>query len=250
MRTYRARAAVLQPVTSLTAEQHAEIVQRGIVRELNWSTSTGTFGALVERFRAEVKDHYYRHQRRRCCYCSVELQHHKLTFDAEHILHKGDYVEYIFNAANIAVACKLCNGNKSNKSVAANGRRFSELSRTSEDYSIVHPHLDEWDHHLQFDEIGRIVANGASTKGQETIRICGITALNATRLADEFALDDCNEAEDALRVFHEVDDVARKRQLLELLSELAERASHPGARSVMQALQAEVAHDPVPDPET
>lgn len=236
----RVRAPVLHPVVSLTEEEHAKIKQGGIDRELDWSTSSGFYGALIAKFRAEVKSHYYRHQRRCCCYCSVELHDHKLTYDAEHILDKGDYVEYMFEAANLAAACKLCNGSKSNKSISTSGDRFLELSIESDDYTIVHPHLDEWHDHLQFDDIGRIVVKGASDKGRETIRICGIAALNATRLADEFAVENVKQAETALRVFHEVEDVARKREVLDLLRKLAEHAGHSGARVVMQALQDDV----------
>ena len=84
--TYRHRAPVLNPVHSLTAEQHAEIKKQALEKTLNWSTSDGLYGALITKFRAEIKEHYYRWQRRRCCYCSTELHDHKITYDAEHIL--------------------------------------------------------------------------------------------------------------------------------------------------------------------
>ena len=239
---YRNRAHVLNPVTSLSAEQHREIKRLAVDKALHWSTSTGDHGSLIGKFRAEVKNHYYLWQRRRCCYCSVELQNHKITFDAEHILDKAEYPEYMFDEGNLAVACKLCNQYKSNKSISSTGLRFSELSKKSHDYSIVHPHLDEWSEHLQFDVIGRIVPVAESTKGKTTVSICGMASLNATRLADQFAIEETAEAETALRVFHEVVDIGRKREFLSLLEEMAQRYGHPGARAVVEALRSDVQH--------
>jgi uncharacterized protein (TIGR02646 family) len=234
---FRHRAPVLNPIVSLTAEEHAQIKQLALDGALDWSTTDGPYAGLVSRFRAEVKEHYYRHQRRRCCYCSVELHDHKLSYDAEHILDKSDYTEYMFEPANLAAACKLCNGHKSNKCVSANGHRFTVLSKDKDDYAIVHPHLDEWNHHLKFDVVGRIIPAAGSEKGLETIRICGIASLNAARLADEFAIAEGKAAEAALRTFHEVSDVARKQELLTLLRDMASRFDHAGSRAVIKALE-------------
>jgi uncharacterized protein (TIGR02646 family) len=240
MRSFRNRAIVLDPIESLTAEEHTEIKQLGINGALDWSTKDGPYGMLVVNFRAEAKDHYYRQQRRRCCYCSVELQDHKLTYDAEHILNKAEYKEYMFEPANLAVACKHCNGSKSNRPISATGKRFATLSTTSDEYVIVHPHLDEWDHHLKFDAIGRIIPQANSLKGRGTSRICGFAALNATRLADEFAITGNGAAETALRKFHEISEVARKRELLALLTDMATRFDHAGSRAVIGALQSDI----------
>lgn len=131
MATWRLRARVLSPVQSLAEHEHAQLKQLALDGSVDWSTNSGEHGVLVGKFRAEVKDHYHHHQRRRCCYCSTELPRHKLTYDAEHILDKDEYPEYMFDEANIAVACKLCNQHKSNKSIAVGGFRFAELSRSS-----------------------------------------------------------------------------------------------------------------------
>lgn len=235
MTNWRQIARVLHPITSLTADEHAEIKRLARDYKLDWSTDGGDYGAKVAKFRAELKDHYHHHQRRRCCYCSSELIRHKATYDAEHILDKDNYPEYMFNEDNIAVACKLCNQYKSNKPVSSNGMRFAELSRRSDDYVIIHPHLDEWSHHLRFDSVGRIVSLG-SKKGQETIRICGMTALNATRLADNFDIDDVPMAEEALRAFHEIADPSRRKRALELLTDLARNSDDAAVDAVIDAL--------------
>ena len=218
---------------------HSEIKKLALEKSLHWSTSAGDYVAAIGKFRNEVKEHYYAQQRRRCCYCSTELLDHKITYDAEHILDKADYPEYMFDEANIAVACKLCNQKKSNKAISTSGAKFSELSKESSDYSIVHPHLDEWNEHLEFDQVDRIMALAKSRKGKNTIAICGITALNATRLADAFAINDYKAAEVTLRTFLEVEDKERKIQLLSLLDELAQRGE-PDAVTVMHALKADI----------
>lgn len=233
-------APVLHPLTSMTEEQHGEIKLRAINKAVDWSTSDGAYGGIILKFREEVKEHYFTAQRRRCCYCSIELHDHKITYDAEHILDKSDYPEYMFEPGNLAASCRLCNQAKSNHSISVTGLRFTELSRNRDDYSIIHPHLDEWRDHLRFDLIGRIAPVENSKKGPETIRLCGMAALNAARLADEFSLNDHKEAEAALRAFHEMPELARKRELVELLGTIALRYDHPGARSVMGALRDDV----------
>lgn len=236
----RHRAPVLVRIASMTEDQHASVKKLAIDKVIDWSTTQGEYGGLITKFREEVKEHYFRSQRRRCCYCSIELHDHKITYDAEHILDKAEYPEYMFEPGNLAASCRLCNQSKSNRPISASGLRFSELSRNKDDYSIVHPHLDEWQDHLTFDLIGRIAPVNDSTKGSGTIQLCGILALNAARLSDEFSLDDQKKAETALRKFHEVGDLGRKREILELLSAMALRYDHPGSKAVMSALREDV----------
>lgn len=238
--TYRHRAKVLAPVHSLTEAEHTEIKQLALESKLDWSTLDGKYAPLIAKFRSEAKEHYFKNQRRRCCYCSIELHDHKLTYDAEHILDKSTYPEYMFDAGNLAVACKLCNGHKSNQSISSKGLRFEALSSESGDYSIVHPHLDEWFDHLEFDSIGRIVSKTDSTKGRTTISVCGIQALNSVRLADNFDVDASKEAEIALRAFHEIESLSHKESVLAVIEELALRYDHPGSRAVVVALREDV----------
>ncbi|TGW17578.1 hypothetical protein E4417_13045 [Stenotrophomonas maltophilia] len=237
----RHRADVPGQLISITDQQHSTIKRLAILKQIEWSQKVGEHVEVIAKFREEMKEHYFNAQRRRCCYCSIELHDHKLTYDAEHILDKSDYLEYMFDPGNLAAACKLCNGSKSNMPIASSGARFVELSRCSEDYTIVHPHLDEWGEHLGFDVIDRIVARDGSAKGRETIRICGIQVLNAARLADEFSLDDRNDAESVLRSFHEEPNLSKKKELVALLRIMAGRYAHAGSTAVVDALADDVA---------
>lgn len=232
----RHKAAVINQLEKITAEEHNSLRSGARDGTVKWGTTDPILSKLVSNFREEVKDYYYTAQRRKCCYCSFELQDHKLTYDAEHILDKDTYPEYMFECGNIAAVCKHCNISKSNQPISSSKDRFPGLSVRSADYSIVHPHLDEWGDYLRFDEIGRILPVGLSTKGKETIRICQIHVINATRLSDEFSLSDQSTAEKTLRVFHEVEDPARKRELFDLIAELASKYDHPGSRAIVEHL--------------
>lgn len=232
----RHRADPLPQLKNVTVADHAKLRQGAADKTVTWSPKDPALASLVAAFKVEVKEYYYWAQRRRCCYCSFELQGHKLTYDAEHILDKDSYPEHAFELNNLAVVCKHCNISKSNQSISTSGTRFPALSLVSDDYRIVHPHLDEWIDHLWFDEIGRIKAVPDSSKGSETIRICGIGFINAARLSDEFSLSDRPQAEQTLRKFHDDDDLARKKELLDLIAELACRYDHPGSRAIVAHL--------------
>lgn len=62
-------------------------------------------------------------------------------------------------------------------------------------------------------------------------------------LADAFAIDDYKVAETTLRTFLEIENQARKLELLSLLDELAQRGE-PDAAMVMQALKGDVQGPP------
>lgn len=236
----RHRADPLPKLKNVSEDDHERLRQAAKNRTVTWGTKDEELFKLVASFRNEVKDYYFSAQRRRCCYCSFELQHHKLTYDAEHIIDKDEYPEYMFELNNIASVCKHCNISKSNQCISASKQRFQELSVNSNEYSIVHPHFDEWEDHFQFDEIGRIVPVDNSPKGRATMKICKIDVINIARLSDEFSFHDKDVVEQTLRAFHEVDEVIRKRELLEVISELANRYHHFGAKSIVAHLTKEI----------
>jgi hypothetical protein len=186
--TFREKAAPLIKLTTLDDVEHETLKTDGAKNHKLWSDVKYQHRDLVNKFRAEVKSHYFWHQANRCCYCSMELQPNTRVFDAEHILDKSSFPEFMFYTENIAVACVICNTHKSAKSVLSNDKvRPVTIPTVSGDYKILHPHLDEWDHHLRLDEIGRISPVPGSTKGSDTIKICAIDGINLLRLSRKFA---------------------------------------------------------------
>lgn len=205
-----------------------------------WTHPPATDKALVDRFRSYAKKHYFMGQLRRCCYCSYELSNHQGTYDAEHVLHRKCYPQFMFELSNLSVACKPCNGSKGTKPVLKDSVVVGPtMPATSNDFKVVHPHLDEWGHHLRFDKIGRIVVHANSEKGRDTISMCGITAVNAARLSDHF-FPAGTEAEEALRGFFRVESVAWKKKYVGILDKLATDYKLAPAVAIVKRLRSEV----------
>lgn len=238
--TCREKAARLTQLTTLDDEEHGALKTDGAQNHRLWSDAKYQHRHLVDRFRAEVKAHYFWHQANRCCYCSMELQPNARVFDAEHILDKSGFPEFMFHPENIAVACVICNTHKSAKSVLSSDNvRPVTIPTKSGDYKILHPHLDEWEHHLRFDEIGRISPVPGSTKGPETISICAMDGINFLRLSRKFAPA---SRENAYELMCKVVTYVSLRKIdatLALMQSLAEQS--PDALAVVATLRERVA---------
>jgi hypothetical protein len=150
----------------------------------------------------------------------------------------------MFEFENLAAACKLCNGAKGQKLVLSEkwlNEHPQTLPKNTDDYIFVHPHIDEWADHLAFDSIGRIVPSNDSEKGRKTIKVCGISRINAARLADAFGPGGQAEAEKALRNFSALN--AKKRiATLSLLDSIAARTGSEKAKIVVACLRADVSN--------
>lgn len=112
-----------------------------------------------------------------CAYCKVSLAGRAgVSIDREHILPKGKYTAYTYEAFNLSVACKRCNMDikKERCDFLANASDGQHL-QASENYLIVHPNFDDWYKHLCIESvrIGRVrifkyLVNGKSTKAVYT----------------------------------------------------------------------------------
>ncbi|MFJ5284819.1 hypothetical protein ACIP66_13335 [Pseudomonas sp. NPDC088429] len=240
MPNIRARADVLESFKKITADQHEQLKRDGVADKNYWSFNVGEHGKIVAVFKKEAKTHYYYQQGRMCCYCSKELDSHNGSFDAEHILDKDTYPQFMFLLENIAAVCKTCNGSKSNKHVLVPGIATVDIPPDSNDYLLVHPHKDEWNDHLDYDGIGRIVAKPENLKGRETINICGIQYLNSARLADHFIDADNELAEKALDGFFRVASRTWKLKYIRVLRKMVEEYDLSRARAIIDILEAEV----------
>jgi uncharacterized protein (TIGR02646 family) len=205
-----------------------------------WS-SAGCDLSFIATFKAEVKSYYYFQQRRLCCYCSKELDRSQATYDAEHVIDKDAYPEFMFELNNLAVSCRTCNGSKGVRSVLASADRPSCVSDLASDYLVVHPHLDEWGDHFSFDDVGRIVPVAGSKKGEYTFQLCGIRYLNSARLSDYFSPTDSQAAEKALeQIFRSDRTTAHKLRKLAFLRGLANDVGFPEAFNLVSVLEAEL----------
>ncbi len=259
MPDHRLRVNPMQTLVGVTPDMHWRLMRIGAGDPNYWSLPDTTkwpkdatpeeialwqsYKPHIAKFREETKDYYFWRQRRRCCYCSIELTEHKLSYDAEHLLDKSTHPEFMFELKNICVACKRCNGFKSKKNILTGARKPVALPTRSTDYSILHPHLDDWPVHFKFDEIGRIapMPGVVRTKAQTTIDVCGINHYNAVRLVDAFQPGgDPVATHEALEVLLCEKSDALKQANLKFLRELATAYQLPEAIAVVDCLEAEL----------
>ncbi|SDU30106.1 TIGR02646 family protein [Pseudomonas yamanorum] len=239
----RRKAEVLTALSKINQEDHDKLKELGAVDNKFWNTNDSDHAPLVASFRSEVKRYYWERQSRMCCYCSKELDESKAAYDAEHIIPKNKFPEFMFELANLSVACKTCNGVKKNKSVLATTLSQQEIPKLSSDYSIVHPHLDEWEAHFCFDAIRRITPLNGNEKGAKTIEVCGINYLNAARLSDYFLPADYGAVQAALEGFFRVKSRGWKLKYLNVLDGLVVDLSYEPARKILEALRDEIQTD-------
>lgn len=237
--TVRPRINPMKWLTEISTADHSALRKHGIDEKDAWSPGKNhPLYALVAMFKAEVKKYYYWGQECRCCYCSSQLQPNATTYHADHIVDKATYPEFIFELSNLGVACAVCNVHKGKKNVLTAEAHVSlaDLPAGTNDYLIVHPHLDEWLDHLMFDGDGFIRSVKPTGKGKNTIDICGIEAINFTKLAVKFSIDAREEA------YRLMCNLARKRlsesrreSMLSLLDRLA--ADSPQALAAVKGLR-------------
>ncbi len=213
-----------------------------------WSTkgAHATRKNLVTKFKANLKNHLYRiAQTGHCCYCGSDLASHQRTYDVEHIIAKDNKSTVVFHLKNLALSCGTCNNKKKVKPVTKkSGVDPDNVFMDSDKYILVHPHLDSWEDHLCFDGYRRVIAKvqqdgNVSSKGKETIDICGIHGLNAMRLSYYF---------DCLRVSVQVNEdweslyvalntgATLKPKLKEFASKLLKDDSDPAVTQIKEAL--------------
>lgn len=241
MTRIRARVAILPTLKKLTQEDHQTLKAQGALDKKFWNIEIPPFAAKVNVFRAETKKHYYFAQMRSCCYCSIELVDHHGSFDAEHIIDKDTYPQFMFEFTNLAASCKTCNGAKSNSAVLVSTFVPLSIPLNSADYLIVHPHLDEWDDHFVYDIIGRIIAaNVQNSKAKNTIKICGINYRNAARLSDHFYPAGNDAAERALNGFFRVTNSVWKKKYVGILRKMADDFNLSGALAIVNMLEKEI----------
>ncbi|MDC8786303.1 HNH endonuclease family protein [Roseateles koreensis] len=219
----RQRAAVLAALNTVSNAQHLQLKSKGAADNKFWGTTEAVDKALISAYKTEVKDHYFWQQNAMCCYCSSEIQPNKRGYDAEHIIDKDEHPHLMFELDNIAASCIVCNGHKSNKNVLVAAGKPGAVPKASADYLLVHPHLDEWGDYLTYDVYDRVVAIPENAKGQKTIEICGIKAINATRLARRFSANQRSQAYKLLVKFY---DYKTKRKQQEILTALEGLAQH------------------------
>jgi uncharacterized protein (TIGR02646 family) len=165
---------ILTPYT-LTDEEKA-IVSSHFADYTDWDKSN--FDSLKE----NLRNHLRNEQHNKCCYCNNELGFDIKNVDIEHIIPKSHMPEFTFSGKNLALSCPACNTIKSHKTVFIKNRTIKKYPINSKNIKIIHPHYDEYEHHIEILDGSIYVA--LSGKGSETITMCELYRL---RIAEEKA---------------------------------------------------------------
>jgi hypothetical protein len=241
----REKAQVLTDLLKVTVAEHSALRAGGNADAKYWTVQPLADKPAFGRFKNEVKDYYLFAQGMRCCYCSFELANDHSTFDAEHVLDKSTHKQFMFELNNLAAACRPCNRAKNAKSALVVNVPLGAVPLNSDAYRIVHPHLDDWSAHLEFDSLNRIRPLVGSDKGKNTIDVCKISTLNAARLCRHFGQGRKN-AESLLRRFFEYKRVSKKIACLTLLRDLASNFGLAQAVAIVDRLEQELVGAQIP----
>jgi 5-methylcytosine-specific restriction endonuclease McrA len=133
------------------------------------NTHNGPLTKLKER----IKNHYLHAQDYTCPYCRQRIVvEHNGAWDAEHVIPKDKYPEFMFEAKNLCIACKDCNGEKWNDDVLRNKGRTTFPTKDT-DYLISHPHFDNYENNIKVIVLGLFYLP-KNDKGRKTVEVCGL----------------------------------------------------------------------------
>lgn len=128
-------------------------------------------------FRSVVRDYYREVQLGNCAFCKGPASIRSAqNCQVEHIVPKSIRREFIFEPKNLCVICADCNEIKRAQEVMAQipetlvkGDGVKRYPKSSKAFLIVHPHFDDWDHHII--KFGQLYVD-LSDKGSFTISAC------------------------------------------------------------------------------
>lgn len=119
----------------------------------------------------KIKSHYINVQGNMCPYCQQIIRTtHGRVWDTEHIIPRSHAKNFMFEPLNLCACCIDCNVAKGDKKIT-NSRAQRRLPIRSQDYFIVHPHLDLYHDNILVIRAGFYYV-ALEEKGQKTIEIC------------------------------------------------------------------------------
>lgn len=94
----------------------------------------------------------------RCCYCCKNTEgEFNMVLDIEHILPKAHFGKFSFSPFNLSIACKRCNMEikGEDRTFLVNEADAHANPEKVDNYKFIHPNLDEYFGHIQYDVIIR-----------------------------------------------------------------------------------------------
>jgi 5-methylcytosine-specific restriction endonuclease McrA len=164
-------------------------------------------------------------QGRLCAYCQRPVHRNEVGFrELDHILpkaqnprkklnqlrassndkkyrrHTAGYSHFMYNAENLVIACKRCNGFKGSYDALADRSQYpANYPTLSTQFEWIHPYHDEWSHHIELIATFLYAAVDASPKGAAVIHACGLDrAEELTKRLFEDYVDESEELVDGM----------------------------------------------------
>lgn len=128
--------------------------------------------AKLDGFKKRVKKYYHGQQNHKCAYCRMDVSLATGFYHIEHIVPKSTHPEWMYEPYNLCLSCPICNSSKNNQEILAE-ETVKKLPKTSSDYLIVHPHIDNYFDHIEI--VDGLLYKGLTTKGVKTIEVCNLT---------------------------------------------------------------------------
>ncbi|WBF57657.1 HNH endonuclease [Lysinibacillus sp. JK80] len=146
----------------------------------NWSSSDSSY--IKRKLRYHLREQF----QEKCFYCGVELQTGNAKAEIDHIVPKGDYRSFTFRPENLVWSCRECNTTKGTNDTLIEGLRgvtysYNDYPLNSHDYEIVHAYFDNYEDHIELEDNLFITAKAGSSKGVQTILMCGLYRLQLTQ---------------------------------------------------------------------
>jgi uncharacterized protein (TIGR02646 family) len=141
----------------------------------NWSDPD------LETLRSSIRRFYRNEQGGKCAYCKQNISLISASnCHIEHIAPKSIHEQFMFESKNMCVICADCNEIKRNQevlnevpdTVTSRGNQRVRYPTASNSFKIVHPHLDNYDEHIQVLQ-GKYYIN-KTRKGHFTIGACDL----------------------------------------------------------------------------
>ncbi len=150
-----------------------------------WDLTT----ARMKTVKREIKEQLIAIQDNKCAYCTKNLDdrvpnadHMQLEGDREHIAPKSIYPQFLFTELNLVLACDVCN--RTLKNDADTILTYNAVYRNSV-FNIVHPYIDDYTLHIEFDTPMIICLRHLSQKGFNTIDMFKLDGQYATKIRSE-----------------------------------------------------------------
>lgn len=145
----------------------------------------------LDDYKKHLRDYLREKQHSRCAYCRLRIHENEATAEIEHIVPKDKKPEWMYDAFNLCLSCKLCNTKKGHVKKIIVDDNVVSLPKDSKSYLLIHPYLDHYSEHIEFVE--KVLYKGLTEKGRYTIKLCNLNRYElAVERADQAIIHDAS----------------------------------------------------------